>query len=161
MAGLIFWEQQLRVAGPGTMADAVVRLRSQLSAGRFSMQERLAGSLGESRIRVWKASPIAQAGDVVEFEGSLKAIGEETVIEGTLRYKIATKVQFIGLLAIGLVLAAAGTLRELGGITPGGELLGIGAFVFVAALLWVYSSGRMKHEQIRFIEARLAEVVAK
>lgn len=157
----IFWEEELRVAGPGTMADAAARLRAQLSAGRFSMRERLAGSTDGFRLRVWKASALGQAGDAVEFDGLLRPGGDGTLIEGTVRYRLATKVQFIGLLAIGLVLAAAGIFRELAGTAPGGELLVIGASVSAVTLLWIYSSHRMRHEQIQFIEARLNEVVAR
>ena len=142
------------------MANALARLRSQLSAGRFSMSERLAGSTDGFRLRVWKASALAQAGDSVEFEGSLRPGGDGTVIEGTVRYRLATKVQFIGLLVIGLALAAAGMFRELAGTTADGELLGIGVFIFVAAVLWIYSSSKMRHEQIRFIEGKLNELVA-
>lgn len=157
----IFWEEALRVAGPGTMADAVTRLRAQFSAGRFSMSERLSGSMDGPRLRVWKASVLGQAGDAVEFDGSLRPGGDGTVIEGTVRYRLATKVQFIGLLVIGLVLAAAGIFRELAGTAPGDELLVIGASVSAVTLLWIYASHRMRHEQIQFIQARLNEVVVK
>jgi len=157
----IFWEEELRVAGPGTMANTVTRLRAQFSAGRFSMSERLSGSMDGPRLRVWKASALGQAGDAVEFDGLLRPGGDGTLIEGTVRYRLATKVQFIGLLVIGLVLAAAGIFRELAGTAPGGELLVIGASVSAVTLLWIYSSHRMRHEQTQFIEARLNDVVAK
>ena len=158
--GFIFWKQELRVAGPGSPAEALARLRSLLSAGRFDMKERLTGAIEESGVRVWRKAPLAGAGDAVEFEGSLRPGGEGTVIAGSLRYKLATKIQFAGLLAIGLGLVVVGAFQTLAGMPAGGELLGIGGFIALVALLWIYSSNRMKHEQIQFIEARLNEVVA-
>jgi hypothetical protein len=158
--GFIFWKQELRVAGPGSTAGALARLRSLLSADRFGLKETLAGAIKGSRVRVWRKAPLAGAGDAVEFEGSLRPGGEGTVIEGNLQYKLATKVQFAGLLAIGLGLLVVGVFQQLAGTPSGGGLLGIGGFIALVALLWIYSSNRMKHEQIQFIEARLNEVVA-
>jgi len=158
--GFIFWKQELRVAGPGSTADASARLRSLLSADRFGLKESLTGAIEESRVRVWRKAPLAGAGDAVEFEGSLRPGGAGTVIEGSLQYKLATKVQFAGLLAIGLGLLVVGVFQKLAGTPSGGGLLGIGGFIALVALLWIYSSNRMKHEQIQFIEARLNEVVA-
>ncbi len=148
------------MAGPGSTADAVAKLRSLLSADRLGLKEHLRGTIEESRVRVWRKAALAGAGDAVEFEGSLRPGGEGTVIEGSLQYKLATKVQFAGLLAIGLGLLVVGVFQKLAG-TPSGEgLLGSGGFIALVTLLWIYSSNRMKHEQIQFIEARLNEVVA-
>ena len=158
--GFIFWKQELRVAGPGSTADALAKLRSLLSADRFGLKERLTGAIEESRVRVWRKASLAGAGDAVEFEGSLRPGGEGTVIEGSLQYKLATKIQFAGLLAIGLGLLVVGVFQTLAGTPSGGGQLGIGGFIALVALLWIYSSNRMKHEQIQFIEARLNEVVA-
>jgi len=158
--GFIFWKQELRVAGPGSTADALARLRSLLSADRFGLKERLTGAIEESRVRVWRKAPLAGAGDAVEFEGSLRPGGEGTVIEGSLQYKLATKIQFAGLLAIGLSLLVVGVFQKLAGTPSGGGLLGSGGFIALVTLLWIYSSNRMKHEQIQFIETRLKEVVA-
>lgn len=159
-SGYIFWKQELRVAGPGSTADALAKLRSLLSADRFSLKDRLTGAIEESRVRVWRKTPLAGAGDAVEFKGSLRPGGEGTVIEGSLQYKLATKVQFTGWLAIGLGLLVVGLFQELAGTSSGGGLLGIGGFIALVTLLWIYSSNRMMHEQIQFIEARLNEVVA-
>lgn len=158
--GFIFWKQELRVAGPRSTAQALARLRSLLSADRFDLKERLSGAVEESRVRVWRKAPLAGAGDAVEFEGSLRPGGEGTVIEGTLQYKLATKLQFAGLLAIGSGIVVVGAFQKLAGMEAGEELLGIGGFIALVALVWIYSSNRMKHEQIQFIEARLNEVVA-
>lgn len=158
--GFIFWKQDLRVSGPCPTAKAVARLRSLLAADRFNVTERLSGAIEESRFRVWRKALLAGAGDAVEFQGSLRPGGEGTVIEGSLQYKLATKIQFTGLLAIGLGIVIVGAFQKLAGMPAGGELLGIGGFIALVALLWIYSSYRMKHEQIQFIEARLNEVVA-
>ena len=109
MKPLIFWEEPLRVAGPGSMANAVARLDAQLAAGRFSTQDRLTGSLRGARLCVWKASLLGRAGDVVEFDGELRSAGEDTVIEGTVRYQTATKIQIAGLLAMTATFALPST----------------------------------------------------
>ncbi|MBM3359489.1 MAG: hypothetical protein FJY54_17410 [Betaproteobacteria bacterium] len=159
--GFIFWKQDLRVAGSGSTADAVARLRTQLSASRFAFQERLVGTLEGSRLRAWRASPFGQAGDVVEFEGTLRPAAEGTVIEGSVQYKTATKVQFTGLLVIGFVLLAVGAFQKLSDPHSGAEPLGMGGFITLLTLFWIYSSSKMKHTQIQFIESRLGEAVAK
>jgi hypothetical protein len=154
--GFIFWEQEFRVEGPGSMTDAAARLNAQLAVNRLSMRDRLVGLFDGSRLRVWKASPLTRAGDTVEFEGLLLSAGGGAVIEGKLRYKIATKVQFVGLPLIGLGLLAIGLFQG-----AGVETLGVGIFVLLVSLLWIYSSAQMRHEQIEYIEARLSEAVAK
>lgn len=158
--GFIFWKQELRVAGPCSTPMVVARLRTLLSAHRFDLNQRLSGAIEGSRVRVWRKAPLAGVGDAVEFAGSLRPGGEGTVIEGSLQFKLATKVQFAGLLAIGLGIVVVGAFQKLAGMPAAGELLGIGGFIALVALLWIYSSNRMKHEQIQFIEARLNEVVA-
>ena len=150
--GYVFWEEELRVAGPSSTDDTVRRLREQLSASRFGFKERLAGSCDGSRLKVRKASSLAQVGDSVEFEGAVKPAGSGTVIEGKVRYTLATKIQFAGLLLTGLALVASGVFRAFGGDT-----LAAGGFILVVSLLWIYSSGRMRHEQIAFIEGRLRD----
>jgi hypothetical protein len=154
--GFVFWEQELRVAGPGSTVDATARLNAQLAVNRLSMRDRLAGLFDGSRLRVWKASQLVRAGDTVEFEGSLLPAGGGAVIEGKLHYKLATKVQFVGLPLIGLGLVAVGLYRS-----TGVETLGAGIFVLLFSLLWIYSSAQMRHEQIEYIQARLTEAVAK
>lgn len=158
--GFIFWKQDLRVSGPGSTANAVARLRSLLAPNRFSLKPHFAGTLDGSRVSLWRKGPFVGAGDAVQFEGSLRPSGDGTVIEGTLQYKLATKIQFAGLLVLGLGLVLAGAFQKVAGAHSSGELLGTGGFLLIVTLLWIYSSGRMKDEQVQFIEARLNEVVA-
>lgn len=160
MRRLIFWEQPLRIAGPGSTANAVARLHAHFSGGRFGGKERLTGWLRGSRLRVWKATLLGRAGDVVEFDGEMRAADEGTVIEGMVRYQTATKIQFAGLLAIGILLTAAGIKQKLSGIEASSELLGLGLFIAVVTLVWIGSSAGMRHVQIRFLEEKLGEVVA-
>jgi hypothetical protein len=158
---LIFWEQPLRVAGPGATANAVARLNAQFSAGRFGSKERLSGSLRGSRLTVWRATLLGRAGDVVEFDGEIRSTGEGTIIEGAVRYQSATKIQFAGLLVIGMLLTAAGVTQKLSETVTGPGLLGLGLFVTVVTVLWIMSSAGMRHVQVRFLEEKLGEIVAR
>ena len=160
MKQLIFWEQPLRVAGPGSTANAVARLNAHFSTGRFGSKERLAGSLRGSRLRAWRATLLGRAGDIVEFDGELHPSGEGTIIEGTVRYQAATKIQFVGLLGIGVLLTAVGITQRFSGTAAGSELLGLGLFIAVVTVIWVVSSAGMRHVQVRFLEEKLGEVVA-
>lgn len=161
MKPLIFWEEPLRVAGPGSMANAVTRLNAQLAIGRFSTRDRLIGSLRGARLCVWKASVLGRAGDVVEFDGEMRAGGEGTVIEGTVRYQKATKIQFAGLTVIGLSLLGAGLIQKLSGSTAGPEMLGLGLFITAVTALWIGSSAGMRHVQVQFLAERFREIVAR
>jgi hypothetical protein len=82
------------------------------------------------------------------------------VIEGTLCYKLATRIQFVGLLGIAALLLAAGTFRSLAGADAGADLLAFAGALALAALAWIYASSRMRDEEIRFIENKLSEAVA-
>ena len=161
MKQFIFWEQPLRVAGPGSTANAVARLNAQFSAGRFGSKERLAGLLRGSRLKAWRATLLGRAGDVVEFDGELRASAEGTVIEGTVRYQNATRIQFVGLLVIGVLLTAAGITQRFSGAAASAELLGLGLFVTVVTVIWIVSSAGMRHIQVQFLEEKLGEIVAR
>ena len=160
MKQLIFWEQPLRVAGPGSTANAVARLNAHFSTGRFGSKERLTGSLRGSQLRAWRATLLGRAGDIVEFDGELRPSGEGTIIDGSVRYQAATKIQFVGLLAIGLLLTAVGVAQRLSEAPAGTELLGLGLFVTVVTVIWIVSSAGMRHVQVQFLEEKLGEVVA-
>jgi hypothetical protein len=161
MKPLIFWEEALRVAGPGSTANAVARLNAELATGRFSTKDRLTGSLRGARLRAWKATMLGRAGDVVEFDGEVRAADQGTVIEGTVRYQTATKIQFAGLSAIGVSLLGAGLMQKLSDSSAGPELLGLGLFVTAVTAVWIGSSAGMRHVQVRFIEDRLRGIVAR
>ena len=161
----IFWRQPLRVAGPCPQGAAVARLRERLEGRRFSVGPRLAGSIGGSdaapAIRLWRKGPLAAAGDVIEFRGTLRADGGGSVFEGTAAYSVGTKVQFVGLLAMGALLLLAGAARELEGPARDEGMLGLGVIVAGVAALWIFASHRTRGDQIRFIEQQLESCVAE
>jgi len=160
MKPLIFWEQPLRVAGHGSIANAITRLNAQLAGGRFSTKERLTGSFRGDRLRVWKASVLGRAGDIVEFDGKLLAADGRTVIEGMVRYQMATKVQFAGLLAIGVLLLGTGLVQKISAPAAGDGVIGLGLIITTIAGIWIGSSAGMRDAQVAFIEERLREIVA-
>lgn len=160
MDKFVFWQQPLRVMGPATAAQAEEKLRAMVYPKMFSMQDRLAGKMKAEHIRVWKASNVAFAGDVVEFEGALRPDNAGSIIEGRLRYKTRSKIQFIGLLAMGVGYSVIGLFQKLSATQPEGNLLAVGGAVTFITLFWIYASVQMRHTQIEFIEAKLNEAVA-
>lgn len=156
---LIFWHQPLRVTGPAPCGRVTARLQGVLSAGRLSLRDRLVGSLKGTRLRVWKETLAGYAGDIVEFDGTLQSGDTGTVIEGKLQYRLQTKIQFSGLLLMGLGLFVPGLVRQLSGTDN--QLLAIGGVITILTLAWIYSGSRTRHLQIRFIEERLIEVTAE
>jgi len=130
---------------------------------RFTVGPRLAGRIegtgSAPRVRVWRKGALSAAGDVVEFDGTLRSEGEGTAIEGSLAYTLASKVQFVGLIAIGIAIAAAGALQRSGAASAEDGMLQFGLLLFGVAAIWIFASSRMRHEQMRFIEAHLAECV--
>jgi len=157
---LLLWSRPFRFYGTCAAPLAAERLRTQLGAARFGFGERLVGSFDGERLRAWRRAPAASFGDTVEFDGRLRDERGGCAIEGAFRYTLATRVQFIGFLALGLALAGAGLLQWLEGAEQGGGILALGAFIFGATAAWVFSSDRMKEEQIDFIKSRLQALAA-
>ena len=157
---LVFWRQPLSVAGTCGPDTALGRIRALIAReGRgIGMAERLLGRIDGHRLEVWRAAPLAQLGDTVEFVGELRASGEGSVVEGELRYRLRTRVQFVGCLLLAAAIAAVGVLRLLAD-RDGGDLIGIGAVIGVATLFWMYSSRQMVGHQARFIRERLAQAI--
>lgn len=120
----------------------------------------MAGVLEGSRLRVWKRSVFGQAGDMIEFTGLLQSHHSGTAIEGVFRYRIQTKIQFAGLLIMGLGLASMGVYRNIFAANPDPSLLYIGGVVFLITLLWIYASTKVKHIQTEFIAEKLNAAVA-
>lgn len=157
----IFWEQDIRITGPGPPRAAITRLGSLLSARRLDFSsDRLTGSVDGMAFRVWRRSPFAIAGDIVQCEGVIRPHGDGSAIDGKCRYKLATRIQFLGCLAIGAILLVAGLGQQWTNSQSAGELTAVGLLISLVSLVWIYSSSRMKNEQIRFIEARLDEIVS-
>lgn len=152
---IISWHAPFRASGPRPAAQVTAALGAYLAQTRFGMGERMVGKIEGERLRVWRKSVASFAGDVVEFEGVVRAQDGGSVIEGFLQYKLAAKVQFIGLLAIGALLALAGAFRYFTGGEAEARAFGFGMLVFVSTLIWVYSSNRMKSDQVRYLQGRL------
>lgn len=144
----------MRVTGPATPQEVAARLRAQLTAARFSPGERLAGRISDSGLRVWRKTPLAGHSDVVQFEGEIQPAGTGTVISGTARYKLATRIQLLGFFGIGVLLAAVSVLRA------DGDLLAFGLFLAALSAAWIVACHGMRNRQIEYIEARLAAITA-
>ncbi len=158
--GFIFWKQGLRVSGSCDPGVAAGRIRSLISLTGLTVAERLVGGVDGDSIRVWRSAPLANAGDVVEFRGVLRADGDGSVIEGTVAYNLRARVQFVGCIVLGLFLTVAGLIQWSRDLTPGTDLAGVGLIITVATLLWVYSSRKLVWKQVAFIEDQLARSVA-
>ena len=157
--GFIFWEEPLRVTGPATPATAASRLAALIAAPkRFSSGERLAGIMDDSEFRVWRTSILTT--EVVECAGVIRAHGDGSIVQGTLRYKLATRIQFAGGLLLGALFAIGSTLQILADPQPKSGLLPPGVWVLAIILVWIYTSSKMKNEQIRYITDRFEEIVA-
>lgn len=160
MQGYIFWDQQIRIDGSCTPETAAARLAALLAAGRGAFTDRLVGAVRDFSFRVWRRNPVAVVTDIVQCEGVIRANGAGCVVEGRLHYKLATKIQFVGCLLLGLFLLMVGGWQGAATGDQGGQLAGVGLLVTAIAAIWVYSSHRLKHEQIRFIESQLEKIVA-
>lgn len=157
---LIFWERPLRVTGPAAPVDVAARLQLLLGVNRFSLGERLVGRIDGAVVRVWRKTPLAGHSDVVQFEGVIRPEGRGTAIDGTVRYKLATRIQFLGMLGIGVLLAAVGTIRLLNQPGSGSDLAAFGLFISVIAAAWIGASHAMRNRQIEFLESKLAEMAS-
>ena len=159
LGDLVFWEKDLQVAGSRGVGDVAERIRALITVSGVSVKERLIGSLDGERLHVWRTAPMAQAGDVAEFRGTLRAEGKGSVIEGSVAYNLRTKIQFIGCLVLGILLTLAGLVHWLQDLDQGREITGVGGFVTAATLLWIYSSRKLVWKQIAFIEDELRRAV--
>lgn len=157
--GFIFWKQPLRVTGTDSPASVISKLQAQFSGGRFGVNERLSGAIDGDRVRAYRKGAIA-ASDVVQFVGTIRPHAGGVVIEGCVDYTPATRLQFAGLLAVGLALVVLGAFYRLSGATPGIDVLEVGAFISIVTMIWIYASKHMRRVQIEFIETRLRAAAA-
>jgi hypothetical protein len=157
--GFVFWAEELRVSGTSTREAAERKLNVFLYETSLTIRERLTGTLEGPVLNVWRSVPFGQAGDVVEFRGTIKPGDDGTVIEGVVAYKLRTKIQFLGCLGFGVVLAVLGAIQTLRAVELGPELSTIGAVITVGTLLWIFASRQMAQAQISFISDKLAEAV--
>lgn|GEM_PF-1339933 len=160
-ARLIFWREPLRIVGACTADQAAGRLRSLLStSARFSAEERLLGRMDGMRFRVWKRTLLGASADIVQLEGQIVQGEAGAVIEGTLCYRAATKIQFIGLLVLGLVIAASGVLQRLTGSPSAGDVLLFGCGITGLTATWIVGAYWMRDRQIAFLKAQFEAILA-
>lgn len=162
LRNLVLWHQRFRVAGTCDAETAIDRIQSLIAreARRIGLDERLMGRLDGRQLKVWRSAPLAQLGDTVELVAELREDGEGSAVEGVLRYRLRTRVQFIGCLLFAVLLALVGVLRSHGEAGSGTDLMAIGACVALATLFWIYSSKQMIGHQARFIRERLERALA-
>ena len=158
--GFIFWEKPLRVTGSASPDETATRLRVLFQTARFGMGERIAGAIDGDRVRAWRRAAVA-ASDVVRFEGQLVPEGSGAAIEGTVRYNLATRLQFAGTLAFGLFLACGGLLEKWHDGSGGNDMLTVGGLVSALAAVWIYASSRMRHVQIEFLRLQFTAVLTR
>jgi len=158
---LLFWREPFRAAGRCSADTALQRIRSLLATrSRFSAEERLLGRLEGSRFRVWKRTLLGTSADVVQLEGRIMPGPEGALAEGNFSYKAATKVQFIGLLVLGLFIAASGMFQRLYGGAHSNDVILLGGGIAGLTATWIVGAYWMKDRQIDFIKARMAEILA-
>lgn len=161
IARLLFWREPFRTAGRCSAETALQRLRSLLATrSRFSAEERLLGRLEGSDFRVWKRTLLGTSADVVQLEGRITQGPDGALAEGSFSYKAATKVQFIGLLALGLFIAANGMFQRLSGGATSTDVILVGGGIAVVTAAWIVGAYWMRDRQIDFLKARVDELLA-
>jgi hypothetical protein len=159
--GWVFWKRPLRVSGPCAPEVALSRLRALLAPStRFSSEERLVGRIDGPRVRIWKRTLLSGSSDVVQFEGAVLPDGGGCAFDGTLGYNAATRLQFIGFLAAGLLIAGAGLMQKMAGSETANDVILFGSVTALVTLAWIGASSHMKEKQVEFVEAKLREIVA-
>ncbi len=161
IAQLLFWQESYRAAGRCSADTVTRRLQSVLSTtSRFSAEERLLGRVDGRRFRVWKRTLLGASADVVQLEGDIRPDADGVVIEGRFSYKVATKIQFIGFLVLGLFIATSGAFQRLAGAATSNDVILLGSGIAGLTALWIVGAYWMKHKQIEFLRSQLAEILA-
>lgn len=153
---LVFWRQPYRRAGACSAQTVAARLRSMLSnPTRFAAEETVLGWTDGTRFRIWKRSLLGASADVVQLEGQIVPAADGAVIEGTFSYKAATKLQFVGMLALGLLVAASGVFQQLAGSPSAAEVMLVGGAIAGITATWILGAYWMRDRQITFLSARI------
>ncbi len=160
-AALIFWRQPLRIAGACSAETAALRLGALLStSARFSAGERIVGRIDGMRLRIWKKTLFGASADVVQFEGLIEAASDGVVVDGAFSYKAATKIQFIGFLALGILIAASGVFQKLAGGATANDVIAFGSGIALVTATWIVAADWMKGRQIDFLESSVWAILA-
>jgi len=141
--------------------EAVRRLRALFAtSARFSAAERLKGRIDGMQLAVVRHALLAGASDTVEFNARIEPDGTGCALRGSVAWKLATRIQFIGFLLMGLFIAGTGFLQRVNGLASANDVLLFGGGLFLITLMWLMAAYGMKHKQIEFIETRLRELFA-
>ena len=111
------------------------------------------------RFRVWKRTLLGGSADVVQLEGRITQGDGGALVEGSFSYKAATKVQFIGFLAMGLFIAANGVFQKLGGSAAAGNVIFLGGGIAGVTAAWILGAYWMKDRQIEFLRSRIEQTL--
>jgi hypothetical protein len=161
-AALIFWREPFRAAGRCSAETAALRLRSLLATtSRFSAEERLLGRMDGVRFRVWKRTLLGASADIVQLEGQIAQGEAGALVEGRFSYKAATKIQFIGLMLLGLLIVASGVLQRLTGSPTAGDVLLFGGGVTGLTATWIVGAYWMRGRQIAFLRAQFDAILER
>ena len=157
---LVFWRESYRARGRCSAQTAAARLRAMLSNPlRSAADETLLGRMDGMRFRIWKRSVLGASADTVQLEGTIAQAPEGALIEGTYCYKAATKLQFIGLLVLGIVIAASGAVQRFAGNSNANEVLLLGGLIAGITAVWILGGYWMRDRQIAFLSSRIAAIL--
>jgi hypothetical protein len=146
---LVFWRQPYRASGSCSAQTAAARLRALLSNPlRSAADETLLGRMDGMRFRIWKRSVLGSSADTVG-----------AVIEGNYSYKAATKLQFIGMLALGILIAASGAVQRFAGNPHANEVILLGVLIAGITAVWILGGYWMRDRQIAFLRARVETIL--
>jgi hypothetical protein len=157
---LVFWRQPYRRAGRCTAQAAAARLGAMLAnPTRFAAEETLLGWIDGMRFRIWKRSLLGSSADVVQLEGVIAQEREGAVVEGTFSYKAATKLQFIGMLVLGVLILGSGAFQRLAGSPSAGDVMILGALITGVTATWILGAYWMRDRQIAFLGSRVEAIL--
>ena len=162
---LVFWRESYRASGSCSAQTAAARLRAILSnPTRFAADETLLGRMDGMRFRIWKRSVLGASADTVQLEGTIAQAPDGALIEGTYGYKAATKLQFIGMLALGLLVSASGAVQRFAGNphanSHANEVMLLGGLIAGITAVWILGGYWMRDRQIAFLSSRIEAILA-
>jgi len=119
------------------------------------------GRMDGMRFRVWKRTLLGASADVVQLEAEIAQGAAGAVVEGRFSYKAATKIQFIGLLLLGLLIVASGVLQSSAGSPTAGDVLLLGCGITALTAAWIVGAYWMRDRQIAFLKDQLEAILAQ
>ena len=157
---LVFWRQPYRARGRCSAQTAAARLRVLLSNPlRSAADETLLGRMDGMRFRIWKRSVLGSSADTVQLEGEIAQGPDGAVIEGTYGYRAATKLQFIGMLALGVFILVSGAVQRFAGNPHANEVMLLGGLIAGITAVWILGGYWMRDRQIAFLRARVEAIL--